>query len=239
MITTPTPPPPELRVRSWTIERVGIIGLLLLVILLAVRTCSRQVEEKVEQREVFVQREDSLQHYKDAYGREHAVRIQSQAAIETVGFVYRDEIDSLKAALDIKEKQLQSFALVGLQNQGDIRPVLERLPGDTCNYRLSYRDEWMELSGVTAPTPAIHYRMTDSLIVTTYWKRKWLLGRKQTYIDAYSLNPHVTVKGLTGVRILSERPKRWSLGPYVGYGFNGAQWQPTIGVGLQYAVIRF
>jgi hypothetical protein len=189
---------------------------------------------------VIVQRTDSLRHYKDAAGREHAQRVLAEAGSKAIGIVYRREIDSIKAALSIKEKQLQSFMLASTTNEGTVRLRVDTVYIDsTTTYRFAYNDRWIDVSGAVGKRSYLSYRMTDSLVFTTYWKRKWFLGRKTNYIDAYSHNPHVRVTGLDGNRISLKEPGRFGVGPYIGLGWTGAGWAPGIGLSLHYSLIRF
>lgn len=189
---------------------------------------------------ITIQRSDSLKHYKDAAGREHAQRVLAEAGSKAIGIAYRKEIDSIKQALNIKEKQLQSFMLASTSNEGTVKLRVDTVYVDSsAAYRFAYNDRWLDIAGTIGKNSTLHYRMTDSLVFTTYWKRKWFLGRKTNYIDAYSHNPNVRVTGLDGARINIQEPGRIGIGPYIGIGWNGTNWAPNIGLSLHYSLIRF
>jgi hypothetical protein len=200
----------------------------------------REKEVVHDIQKVNVQRTDSLKHYKDAAGREYAQRILAEAGGKAIGIVYRREIDSIKAALSIKEKQLQSFTFAATVNQGYVLLRVDTVFVDSATaYRFAYNDRWLDISGTVGKNSYLNYKMTDSLVFTTYWKRKWLLGRKTNYIDAYSYNPNVRITGLDGARISIKEPGRIGIGPYLGLGWTGSSWAPSVGLSLHYSIIRF
>src|SRR4028119_1604137 len=92
-------------------SRLYIVALLILIAYMGWSAFLREKEVVHDIQEITVQRMDSLRHYKDAAGREHAQRILAEAGSKAIGIVYRKEIDSIKAALNIKEKQLQALTL--------------------------------------------------------------------------------------------------------------------------------
>lgn len=53
------------------------------------------------------------------------------------------------------------------------------------------------------------------------------------------LNPNVRITGMQGVKVGSSAPGRFAIGPYIGFGYDGSGWKPSIGVSLQYSLIRF
>jgi hypothetical protein len=129
---------------------------------------------------------------------------------------------------------------MGVTTAGHVRPDVEDVRINDKDYkRFSYKSPYLTLEGVLADTPYINYSTFDSLIVTTYFKKKWFLGKKETFVDAYSLNPNAHISGLVGLKVATEKPKRFGLGPYIGYGYSGDKWQPSVGLSLQYSLIRF
>jgi hypothetical protein len=221
-------------------SRLYIVASLILVAYLGWAAYFREQEVIHDIQTTTIQRTDSIRHYKDAAGREHVQRVLAEAGSKAIGTVYRREIDSIKAALNIKEKQLQAFTLAATVNQGYVPLKVDTVYIDSAaTYNFAYNDRWLDVSGSVGKNSFLKYKMTGSLVFTTYWKRKWLLGRKTTYIDAYSHNPHVRVTGLDGARISIKEPGRFGVGPYIGLGWTGSSWVPSIGLSLHYSIIRF
>lgn len=205
-----------------------------------IRGCNNNANRVAEYETVFVQREDSLQHYKDAAGREHALRKQTEASLSTLKVYYGRTIDSVTRVLNIKEKQLQQFITASTRTEGSVRIQVDTFYTDTTTlYRFNYSDQWLYLDGAMDGGLFVNYKFTDSIIITQFWKRRWFLGRKQYYVDGYSLNPNTRFTGLSSVKVGSKAPGRIGIGPYIGYGWNGAAWTPSAGVSLHYSMIRF
>lgn len=205
-----------------------------------IRGCTRNANLVSEHETVFIQREDSLQHYKDAAGREHALRKQTEASLSTLRTYYSRTIDSITRTLNIKKKQLQQFITASTQTEGSVRIQIDTFYTDTTAlYRFNYSDKWLYLDGVLDDDLYVNYKFTDSIIITQFWKRRWLLGRKQYYVDGYSLNPNTRFSGLSAVKVGSKSPGRIGIGPFIGYGWNGAVWTPSVGISLHYSLIRF
>jgi hypothetical protein len=221
-------------------SRLYIVASLIIIAYMGWSSFFSEKEVVHDIQKVIVQRGDSLRHYKDAAGREHAQRVLAEAGSKAIGIVYRREIDSIKAALSIKDKQLQSFILASTTNAGTVRLRVDTVFVDSSTaYRFAYNDRWLDISGTVGKSSYLNYRMTDSLVFTTYWKRKWFLGRKTNYIDAYSHNPNVRITGLEGARISIKEPGRIGIGPYLGLGWTGSNWVPSAGLSLHYSIIRF
>lgn len=221
-------------------ERLVWVALLILVAWWAMKGCTDRGKVIHDIKYSIVQREDSLQHYKDKADREHAKRVLSDVDLVTAQVAYRSEIHSLKELVGIKDKQLEAFAMIGTSATGSIRPKVDTVyTNGIAGYRFTYNDEWLKLDGVINERPLINYTMRDSLGFSIYHKKKWFLGKQRTYMDVFSYNPAVSIVGLTGVRINTGRPKRFGVGPYIGYGFDGLRWAPSIGISLQYSIIKF
>jgi hypothetical protein len=68
------------------------------------------------------------------------------------------------------------------------------------SYRVHYLDKWMKFSGDYHPGKTFHpsYKLTDSLMLTSYSKRTGFLGLggRKYYIDIHSFNPNESLKGV-------------------------------------------
>jgi hypothetical protein len=199
-------------------ERIIIILLFIFIITITLRTCFHKQE--------YVNvTQDSAVYWKDKYKVEHirkmAGSIQGPSAF----------LNAIKS--QTKQKNVQEVTAIGAMASGFLHPTVDTvyLPDSTTTYKLRFHDGWLDLTGEIGKEPVINYRFTDSIIITAYQKHK------KTYIDAYSLNPNVHLTGVTALRMLNRQ--HFTIGPYVGYGWNGKTFTPSVGISLQYSFIKF
>lgn len=85
----------------------------------------------------------------------------------------------------------------------------------------------------------IEIPITQKLYETEQY-RAWVSGYHPS-LDSISVYPRTEVVTVTQTNTLTsrEKPKRWSLGPMVGYGYTPSGFRPFVGVGLTYGLIRF
>lgn len=219
--------------------RFLIIVLLVLIAWLAIRSCGRKDKELSTRDSIAEIKADSTQYWKDAAGREHASRQVAIGDLASVKAVYRREVDSLKKILKIHEKDIQAFTALSLQSSGTVIPKVDTviIPGDT-SYRLQYDDKWLTLRGQVGRQSFIQYQVRDSIVFTTYSRRVGLF-KKETFMDGFSLNPNSHLAGIMSVKIAAPPAKRFGVGPYAGYGWDGQRWKPTVGVSVHYSLIKF
>ncbi|MFA6057303.1 MAG: DUF6549 family protein [Taibaiella sp.] len=187
-------------------------------------------------------RDDSISYWKDKFGREHAEKQMAVASYQEIKIVYGPLMDSVLSALKIQGKQLEQLTVIGMTSSNRVNLKVDTVYVDSAaQYRFAYKDRWIDINGMLGNNSYLEYTSFDSLIISGYTKRRGFLGlgRKETYIDAYSINPHSKMSGLQGIQISKERPKRFGIGPYVGYGYAGGRWLPMVGVGLNYSLIKF
>ena len=225
-------------------ERMVIFALLILVAYLALSTCFKKVKQNETLQNIVESKTDTIYRYKDIAGNEHAQKQVAEADIALLKAAYTKELDSVTKLLQIKDRQLQAVTAAGLINSGSITPKIDTVWIDSSkrfDFHLSFNDKWMSLSGVIGPEPVINYQLQDSILITTFYKKTGFLGlgKRQLVIDGYSLNPNVRFTGLTGLRVPSKEPGRFSLGPYLGYGYSNGRWAPSAGIALNYSLIRF
>lgn len=215
-------------------------AILLLLLAGAVKSC---ISPAAVISPIQIVKSDSVQYWKDVAGREHARAQVSEGNYATLR-AYNDKlIDSVIATLKIQGKQLEGITAIGTQTRAVIVPKVDTvLVHDQPALHFSYNDRWIDIDGVLpAGAPQITYITRDSLIFTHYRKRTGFLGlgRTVTYLDGYSINPNSKVTGVTDLRFVTDKPKRFGIGPYIGYGYDGLRWAPSMGISLQYSLIKF
>jgi len=144
-------------------------------------------------------------------------------------------IDSLKNLLSVKEKQLLQATKVNGMLQAE-NLVLKQYSDSI----YGYQDKWLKLSyNAESNQLDLNYELT--LSTAKYWKRKWFLAPKQYYIDVFSDDQRVKIKNVKRFTIETPKPKKFGIGLSMGYSYSLAdsKWQPYIGLGLNYNLIRF
>lgn len=221
-------------------QRIVIAFLLIVVTALSLQTCFRKETENALLKDIVEIKQDSTEYWKDLWGQEHAQKKLSEGNYSSLRAAYRNLLDSVKTRVGANSGDLEGVTTAGTVTTGKIRPVVDTvyLPDSTRILKFSYNDRWLDLAGIVGKDPIIDYRFTDTIVFTTYRKKTGFL-KKHTYIDGYSLNPNVRITGITGIRVNDQRPHRFSIGPYLGYGWNGDRWAPSAGVSVQLSLIKF
>jgi hypothetical protein len=209
---------------------------------LTVRSCIAERHKKQQVIALPIQNpNDSTSHYRDLYNRDHAEHQQAIADIKTLKAYYPHIIDSVCKSLDIKSNALQSLAAIGMHSDNTVQILIDTVYVDSSHkqaLRLKYDDRWITLRGTISDNPEIHYTTYDSLIITSYRKKTgWF--KHAVYVDAYSLNPHSRIDGVTGIKVDQVIDKRFGIGPYIGYGYDGQRFRPSIGLSVNYSLIKF
>lgn len=205
------------------------------------RGCKENAALLKEHESILKMQSDTIRYYRDHAGREHAMRMTAEASLSTLKAHYGRAIDSITRAIGVKPKQVDRITTVGTQAEGKVTVRVDTvIVGDSSTqYHLQYADRWLYLDGVFDGDLHLNYLFEDSIVLSEYWRRKWLLGRKQYYIDGYSLNPNVHITGLSSVRVARNIPGRIGIGPFVGYGYGSGGWQWGAGLSVHYSLIRF
>lgn len=223
---------------NFQIERLLLFSILIVVAAISLKSCLQvRRENDILKRNIEV-KIDSTVYWKDKYGTEHASRRLAEGNLETIKISYQRLMDSVKARLNIKKNNIQTITTVGSVVGASIIPSVDTIYTQDTSYNFSFRDSWLQLSGTIGKESKISYNFKDSLVITTYSKRKSLFGPYVTYMDAYSLNPNVRISGINGLRITATKDSRFGLGAYLGYGWNGQHWSPSVGLSIHYSLIK-
>jgi len=209
------------------------------------RACNEKEKSPVQE-QITIQA-PIVHHYVDDSGHQHGTAATINAPmINTLDSRYQHTIDSLIAIIKAKPSSVQSAILVGTETNGGFVPILSppvkkdsatELLFYSQNTKVDWHDKFITIHGVLEKDSNWNYKVTDSLSIVTYQKRKGWFSH-QLYLDATAQNPNTSIKGITGIEITGYKP-RWGIGISVGYGFNGIGFSPIIAVGLQRNFIRF
>jgi hypothetical protein len=217
----------------------GLI-LVLVIIVLFYSKCGKQ-EPTPPSKKVEQIKADPPKKYVDAGGTTHTEKKVAVADISTIKASYERTIDSLKQVLKIKDKQLVDLLSVGTTTTGKFKPTIDTVYIDSVpSVSVSYTDKWLSIFGLVGNDEEWKYTYSDSLTFTTYYKKTGFLklGRS-LMLDGFSSNPNTQIEGITAIKINRSKPKKFSIGFNVSYAFDGTNWKPVAGVGLNYNIIRF
>lgn len=81
------------------------------------------------------------------------------------------------------------------------------------------------------------YKYSDVITMTMHTEKKWLFGKETLYGSGVLGNPNAKITNSTNVLMKDYKDKRFSIGPYVGY--DPIQNRPSVGIGVQWALIKF
>lgn len=85
---------------------------------------------------------------------------------------------------------------------------------------------------VLAEIPVVQAEYSDSMY------HAWVSGCVFASLDSLMVFPTTrTVTNTIEKTVTVAKIKRWGIGPQIGAGWNGSQWRPYIGIGVQYNLI--
>lgn len=179
-----------------------IIILVILVSLLAFKSCQQNKLEKQlsDYQERLDNQWDSTRHYKDKYGKEHAVA--ERILVEK--YALQNELKWLSKELGIKPKQIKGTTKI--VNEIDTFFSIDSF----------YSDRYIT---IVKTDSTVKLKLTDTLQVTDYWKRKWFLGSRKYYVDIKNSNPYVKTTSILAREIKVKKPTIL-IGPSINYNGN-------------------
>lgn len=205
----------------------------------------RKSSAESDRKDTIIQEKESVaRHWQTESGRN---AMEKQAAIASEK-EFRDSypkfVDELKQEFNVKVKDLKAYVKAEFEVRGNGQ-------GDISNTYLidsagrRYKEFNMDDKYLTFRTilfdSAIHapydYTYRDTLTYGFTVKKKWFLGKETLYGFGGLRNPEAKIIKSTNVLIEDFKDKRFSIGPYVGYGVMGQRLE--FGVSLQYALIKF
>lgn len=102
-------------------------------------------------------------------------------------------------------------------------------------------DNWVTGSiKANRDTTEININIKDSYKVVLGSERSSLFGKRKPFALVTSENPYTEIKDLKSYQVSLPRPKRWSVGPSVTFGYDG-KLDPhfIVGLSIQYSILRF
>lgn len=105
-------------------------------------------------------------------------------------------------------------------------------------FKNTLKNRWIDMSTITnKEQQSLNLKVFFDPIITIGVEPTGFLklGKGKTFVQFESDNPYLEVKSLKSYNVAQPRNKRFSIGPYIGYGTKGLD----IGIGIQYGLIKF
>lgn len=169
--------------------------------------------------------------------------------------IYAQTLKPLAKSLNTKIKNINNIINLNMENQGELSAKIDTqykiiqtinnniIKYDTVFYNVvNYKDKFMDFNGkIEKGILNAKYKIRDSLTFVTFSKNTGFLGlgKKKTYIDVQTQNPNISFTQMKNIELTNIKNKKFSVGPCINYGIGANGFQPSIGISLQYSLIRF
>jgi hypothetical protein len=203
------------------LKYLGLLGILFLVMYVY------QCEHSSQLQDALVSQQDSAKFWRDEAGRSNAEKTTVELQLRDAKKVQGELLDKIKTQTGIKPRNVETVVTVTTHTRDTIHLNWGR-----------YEDEWAVFDLLDSTTLA--YSIRDSITLIHHRDHYGFLGLKtKDKVRAISFNPRSTITGLTSLEI--EPPKRrFSVGPYVGYGLTTSggvvRTGVQVGVGITFRI---
>lgn len=193
---------------STTVKLVLSVLALVACLYFFIDGCSKKAIVK-QATQVSAIKADSVRYYRDLWNTEHASKEQIQGEKKVLDIFYKQKFDSIAKRLGVKEKQLSELKELYLSASGKVVTKVDSIPvyvGDTGAVQymqcFNWHDSFTVIDGcVYEGVATLNYNISVPVTVSSIWRRRWFLGRKRYYVDAYSTNPNIKILGMQGIKI--------------------------------------
>lgn len=206
-----------------------LLGIIIALLLL---THWNQRRSKIRDENMIEVMKDSVKHWKDEYGNEHA----KSKVIESNNLDLFTKLESTNETIKelqkvIKSnKKIQSATVVKTVTKIDT--VLVRVK-DTFRIKDKDIDYIATLKNDSLTT---QLSLTSYLKLVHRYERKNIFSKKYLIIDAYEDNKYIKVDDVRSLRLPVER-KRFGIGPFLGYDIINGNFSG--GISVNYNVLLF
>lgn len=157
---------------------------------------------------------------------------------------YQHLLKEARDSLKLKEAELKEVLAASIKTEGSfkipvIHDTIKTIDTVYPSKIFRYGDRFITLVGrIDQDTVDLGYKTFDSLTFVTYTKKQHFFAKRELYLNAFSMNPNATIKGLQSVKI-NAPARKWAVGVNAGYFFDGSTFRPGIGIGIQKTIFRF
>lgn len=231
--------PRSLKKNTMTNKHILLNIALAIALIISLRQCNSYKMQKQENQRLIEAMNDTVKFWKDKNGESHYIiqALETDNSKKIISLQTKDkEILKLQEAVkEYQNKINKGGAVTVFETINKIDTVLvAQADRDTLRFFLS--DKWvdMEMTIYQKKEMELAYLFRDEFKIITG------KDKGKAFVEITSLNPHSTVKNLRSyINTPKEKNKNWGIGPYIGYGIGSNGLTPTVGVGLQYNVLKF
>lgn len=181
----------------------------------------------------------------------HGILKAKIASIETDKYStflkYKTNNNDIKS-LQKKVKEMKNY----LKKRGSVTQLKTVIKTDTVvktkiiyvkndtlpTFRNTFSDKWLSISTITNKDDQkldLKVKFEPTITIGTESTGFLGLGKEKPFVQFETDNPYIEVNSLRNYNVKPKRIKRFSVGPYIGYGTKGL----NIGIGLQYGLLKF
>lgn len=213
-----------------------------IALVMAISTCSRNAERYETALAAIDITENQFRAFKTKSGLNAAKADAQIGTLQQVIDAMEGKMGKLQKELELKPKSIEKVVTIYVEGQDSVVMVRDTMVKYVYSGReispYIYRDAWNSFEAYMGDDGQIglKYSVMDSIYLVQHVEKGGVFKRKKSSVSALSMNPAVSIKGLSSLEVAKEKRKRVSVGPFVGLGTDG---KATAGVGVQYGLIQF
>lgn len=214
---------------------LGVILALMLGLFFSIKSCRNERTKRKYLETSLAFERDSFSTYFEIWKDRNSLTHYTTESVQLDRDRLNEYIKELEEKLNVKPKQIEGKDRIVTETK--IQKELVYVDKDS-TWR--YKDNYIDVL-VTEDSSFKTFTLDskDTLVRTTYWKRKWLLSDKKYYTDISNTNPYNKTTSIISLQLADPKPVKFILGPVVGVGWNGKEIQPYIGVGAMFYPLSF
>lgn len=220
-----------------------VIGLLVLITAFTITRCSHFKNENSNNMNNIVALTDTIKYYK---GKSNELVAQKTMLIGDMDVLKRVNDSLYNIIKDIKVKNPDNVVYINTTVHDIVRDTVWTVNVDSkyIKKEFDFSDKWRSVSGYTYMK---HDTLTQYELGTVISKNDvnvdFTVVQKDNQVYITSNNPYINYNNIIGITqntTQKTKTKRWGIGPYIGFGVTHKfDFVPTIGIGVQYSIIRF
>jgi hypothetical protein len=195
---------------------------------------------------IISSKDDTVRTWQDEAGRWRAEATTATVSKKDLQEFFSMESEQIRKDFDTKLKNVTGYLRSSMQTTGTVamkadsgtKVIIQNLNGsDTAVFH--YTDIWSHFDAILHNSQLqLSYRVHDSIAFVSSIKRNGLFGPTHTVLNGISYNPNTKISGITGIDI-KVPDRKFGIGPYIGYGWNGSSWSPSVGISVHYSLVKF
>lgn len=218
-----------------------ILGIAILAFVFGCHQMREKQELKKQQTHAIEFLQDSVRYYKNRNNENVATKLALFGEVENLNLLLAKQKDKNQRLQQLVDRYKNVNAAASITQETVIDTFYTTFSEPIqCRFdrRFQKTDPHYYLSGRVNETGIYHdmIRLYDTISLVIGERKNGFLKQRTFSIDAVNSNPNVSITELDAYSF-TPKPKRWSLGPYVGY--DPFMKRVSAGVSLQYSLIQF